>query len=387
MADIQPASPVPLSPESGLLHAQLRTLHAVAEAETYQQIVDSVFHGLSLLEIANCSLWLFGPSEHERAHGPFGYAERVGLRTRVFRPGTEVIRRLPIRFHTPFYERLQSGEPLTAMTAADLDTSNNPIMRTLLKSMPLTDWVICPLNTSTREFGLVFVGVDSDHSLTDEALESLYSVCAQVAVKTALLVLQNEQSSSHHERTALLHTVRDGVLLTQTGSEGASVLAVNERFQRLFNCAVLKPGMQLDVLLNRMQVPPSVRHTLMASWREMSVKEREIQNGSFEMTTVSGQPVEIVWYSAPMINPDSDRVFSRLFIFHDATPERAAVQVRSAFLSRVSHELRTPLTSISGFTQFILQETDDDLPELAREYLIIINESAGKLKEIFKELI
>ncbi|MEL7234175.1 MAG: ATP-binding protein, partial [Chloroflexota bacterium] len=385
--DPQPATTTSPSSEVPLLHAQLRTLKAIAEASTHQDIVAALFNELSVIDITICSLWLFGPNEHQRAHGPFNYVELAGLRTKATTPGTDILMRVPIRFRTPLYEHLSTGRPLLSTSTDDVSLDQNPLMRTLLKSTPVANWVICPLNTDARQFGLIFVGSEREEAFTPAIVESMNVICTHIAMKAALLVLQQEQSRSRYERTALLNTVRDGILLTQTGSDGASVLAVNERFKRLFNCQVLHPGMQLDVLLNQMQIPPSVRHNLTASWRYVSVNERDIQHGTFEMVTFEGQPVEIVWYSAPMINPDTNDVFSRLFIFHDATPERAAVQVRSAFLSRVSHELRTPLTSISGFTQFILEATGDDLPDLAKEYLTIINDSAGKLKQIFTELI
>ncbi len=144
-------------------------------------------------------------------------------------------------------------------------------------------------------------------------------------------------------------------------------------------------GDTLIHLLKQMQIPEGVRQELRAAWLSTPVRDPSTRRSEFRMVNSEGQPLDVEWYSAPVYQ-DAD-VLGRIYIFHDATPERAAQRLRAAFLSRISHELRTPLTSIRGFAEFILEATGDQLPDLAREYTEIILNSAKHLNTVFTDMI
>jgi len=63
---------------------------------------------------------------------------------------------------------------------------------------------------------------------------------------------------------------------------------------------------------------------------------------------------------------------------------RNANQVKSEFLANISHEFRTPMNGIIGMTNLALQ--DDLTPEL-REYLEVVQSSAGSLFDIMNNLL
>ncbi|MDT0160648.1 HAMP domain-containing sensor histidine kinase [Bacillus sp. AG4(2022)] len=52
-------------------------------------------------------------------------------------------------------------------------------------------------------------------------------------------------------------------------------------------------------------------------------------------------------------------------------------------ISHISHDIRTPMTSILGYIQFL--ESDELSPELKKEYIVTIKNSAGRLKILLED--
>jgi two-component system, OmpR family, phosphate regulon sensor histidine kinase PhoR len=75
-----------------------------------------------------------------------------------------------------------------------------------------------------------------------------------------------------------------------------------------------------------------------------------------------------------------------LAVLHDVTNIEAAEQSRRDFIANVSHELRTPLTSIQGYVETLL---DGDLPreETLREFLSIIHKNANRMNRLTEDLL
>jgi signal transduction histidine kinase len=144
-------------------------------------------------------------------------------------------------------------------------------------------------------------------------------------------------------------------------------------------------NLTLDALIDVMRIPRTLRQELAEPWLAISATTTQTQEGQFVMPGPSGSSLDIRWYTGPVMQ--HERVRGRIYTFHDVTSENAAARLRAAWLQRVSHELRTPLTSISGFAQFILEETGDQLPDLAREYTEIILNSARHLNRVFSGMI
>ncbi|MEY2893602.1 MAG: hypothetical protein RJA98_3510 [Pseudomonadota bacterium] len=66
---------------------------------------------------------------------------------------------------------------------------------------------------------------------------------------------------------------------------------------------------------------------------------------------------------------------------------QAAVKELEAFTYSVSHDLRAPLRAIDGFSQAVLQDHSDVVPETGRRYLGIIRESAQKMGQLIDDLL
>lgn len=61
-------------------------------------------------------------------------------------------------------------------------------------------------------------------------------------------------------------------------------------------------------------------------------------------------------------------------------------EIMLTFVSNVSHELRTPLTCIKGYAETLLEGALDE-PELAKRWMSIIYEEAGRLERLIRDLL
>jgi signal transduction histidine kinase len=276
------------------------------------------------------------------------------------------------------------GQPITLSEGELQDTS---LHSALLLPLLLDDETIGVIVLGSPQSGYYTLDQVSGLALT----RSLAQTVLQNVVLNERLVLANariekQQNDTITSRLALLDAITDGVLVVLPQGDTPRVLSTNDRFTALFGVTTTQAkNLTLEELIAGMRIPRNIQQELAEKWMSVPIISPQKQEGQLVITGSTGTALDIKWYCGPIMQ--HDRVRGRIFIFHDATSENAAARLRAAWLSRVPHELRTPLTSISGFAQFILEETGDQLPDLAREYTEIILNSARHLNRVFTGMI
>jgi PAS domain S-box-containing protein len=74
-------------------------------------------------------------------------------------------------------------------------------------------------------------------------------------------------------------------------------------------------------------------------------------------------------------------------IFRDITKRKEIDKLKSEFISTVSHELRTPLTSIKGSLSLIEGNALGEIPESAREMLVLAGRNADRLINLVNDIL
>lgn len=74
-------------------------------------------------------------------------------------------------------------------------------------------------------------------------------------------------------------------------------------------------------------------------------------------------------------------------IVRDITERKRIEQMQKEFISTVSHKLRTPLTSISGSLGLVLGGVTGELPDKAKELLIIANNNSERLIHLINDIL
>jgi signal transduction histidine kinase len=66
---------------------------------------------------------------------------------------------------------------------------------------------------------------------------------------------------------------------------------------------------------------------------------------------------------------------------------REVDRLRSEFISTLSHELRTPLTAIAGSCELLLEDFADDLGEVHKEYIRLIDRSTALVRQLIDDVL
>lgn len=375
--------------EQTLSHALVDAVWRRAkESSSIQQVIDAIVPWLSHDNLSMMGVLFYGPLTDERPQGPFDFLEISGLWTRnhegIYGAGS----RFYIGEQNPIVAQLidegifYSSDPRLA-DAIRADS----VLGGFARSKAARHWIAFALHTERRHYGVLLIATDAPQGWSAAQIERYRALAEVLTLAMAYITLLGEHAVYQQGRSALLNAVNDSVMIVYPAPNGSIVGFVNERFRQVFGYNGEAHGARLDDLLEGLQIPNTVRQALEHQWKSIPLRDHSPQRGEFAFPSAQGQPIDIEWHSAPIYDADNRRVIARLYTFHDISSERAAVQVRSAFLSRVSHELRTPLTAISGSAQLILDAESAQLPPLAREYTDIILKSANHLKQVFTELI
>jgi signal transduction histidine kinase len=66
---------------------------------------------------------------------------------------------------------------------------------------------------------------------------------------------------------------------------------------------------------------------------------------------------------------------------------REVDRLRSEFISTLSHELRTPLTAIAGSCELLLEDFAEDLSDVHKEYILLIERSTGLVRQLIDDVL
>ena len=109
------------------------------------------------------------------------------------------------------------------------------------------------------------------------------------------------------------------------------------------------------------------------------------------MEAPGGRSVTVLLNAAPIRSPASDgtegEVESVVVTMQDMKPLEEVERLRAEFLGMVSHELRMPLTSIRGSVMAMLDSTEDLDPAEMRQFLRIILDQTGSMKDLIGNLL
>lgn len=182
--------------------------------------------------------------------------------------------------------------------------------------------------------------------------------------------------------------IQDGLLLVKVREDHAKVVLENLAFRNLFGLSEQHSvvGLWLYELLIRIPMETEMRNQLRKIWNEVVVLP-QFRTMHIRITDLHGIERVIHWFCVPIPTNLDISQSMLVFTFRDVSATEATKEARLNFFSRISHELRTPLTSIRGFTEMLLQHTDETFSIETQEYLRIISQSSQHLENLLSDIL
>ncbi|NCO34439.1 MAG: hypothetical protein AUJ92_13365 [Armatimonadetes bacterium CG2_30_59_28] len=267
------------------------------------------------------------------------------------------------------WEVFDSGESLLIQNAEiDPRTSKELVgihgTRSMLTvALKVKNEYIGVVHTINRRDGAPFTERDMD-------LLELLSVEAALILDHARLhraVLQERGTLD-----AILHSIRSGVVVTNTQGK---VILVNHEAERFL-------GKSEQHLLNgaveRAVSDPALREFFLRAIRE----ERHFTS---EVTLETIEDTVLRLDSSPVADDTGARL-GQVTILSDITDWKNLDRMKTEFIATVSHELRTPLTSIKAYAATLLRSKTFDI-ETQSSFLNVINDQCDRLTRLINDLL
>ena len=87
------------------------------------------------------------------------------------------------------------------------------------------------------------------------------------------------------------------------------------------------------------------------------------------------------------MNSEENNNYGAIVVIQDVTEQEKLEIMRKEFVANVSHELKTPITSIRGYSETLLDSSDDIDRETAKKFLGVINEEAERMSRLVSDLL
>ena len=235
--------------------------------------------------------------------------------------------------------------------------------------------------------GNIYVATDDPgREFTREDEETLVMFAAQAAQVIANARRHRDEMRARAGLETLIDTSPVGVAVFEVGTDAP--VTFNREARRIFD-NLRDSEQSLEDLLGLLTIRRS-------NGGEVSLVEfplAEVQGTSERvraeevvMGAPNGRSVTVLLNATP-IRSEETRVESVVVTMQDMTALEEVERLRAEFLGMVSHELRMPLTSIWGSVMAMLDSTEDLDPAEMRQFLRIILDQTGSMRDLIGNLL
>lgn len=200
-------------------------------------------------------------------------------------------------------------------------------------------------------------------------------ISGQKATEQALQTAVAAAESARDKIDAILKSISDGLIVTDTGGQ---VLLINDAARRLLDLgsqAVI--GRRIGELIAAPAYAAQLQQILGQGEAPVPIDLELHQREHGELRVLKSR--------ACLMQKQEGGRGGIITILQDVTRLRDMDRMKSEFIATAAHELRTPLAAVLGFTELLLQEGFNR--EQQREFLTIIEERAQTLTNIVDELL
>ena len=251
----------------------------------------------------------------------------------------------------------------------------------------ITAFMAAPILHQGARVGNIYVATDDPgREFTREDEETLVMFASQAAQVIANARRHRDEKRTRAGLETLIDTSPVGVAVFEVGTDAP--VTFNREARRIIDN--LRDSEQpLEDLLGLLTIRRS-------AGEEVSLMEfplaavlsasEKIRAEEIVMEAPNGRSVTVLLNATP-IRSEEGRVESVIVTMQDMTSLEEVERLRAEFLGMVSHELRMPLTSIWGSVMAMLDSTEDLDPAEMRQFLRIILDQAGSMRDLIGDLL
>ena len=251
----------------------------------------------------------------------------------------------------------------------------------------ITAFMAVPILHQGVRVGNIYVATDDPGSeFTREDEETLVMFAAQAAQVIANARRHRDERRARAGLETLIDTSPVGVAVFEVGTDAP--VTFNREARRIFD-GLRDQEQPLEDLLGLLTIrrADGGEVSLMEfPLTEVLATSEKIRAEEIVMEAPNGRGVTVL-LNATLIRSEEGRAESVVVTMQDMTSLEEVERLRAEFLGMVSHELRMPLTSIWGSVMAMLDGAEDLDPAEMRQFLRIILDQAGSMRDLIGDLL
>ena len=253
--------------------------------------------------------------------------------------------------------------------------------------MPISAFLGVPIRHRGVSVGNIHLSKEKDaDEFTQEDEETLVMFASQVALVIANARRHRDEQRARNGLETLIDTSPVGVVVFDMRN-GAPV-SFNREAGRIVD-ALRNPDQTPEHLLSAMTVrraDGSEISLLEFPLAEVLGRTETVRAEEIVLTVPDGRSITVLLNVTP-IRSEEGEVESVVVTMQDMTPLEEMERLRAEFLGMVSHELRMPLTSIWGSVMAMQEDTEDLDPAEMRQFMRIILDQVGSMRDLIGDLL
>lgn len=227
--------------------------------------------------------------------------------------------------------------------------------------------MVLPLVVKQQRQGMILLHMDKERDISDEAMQLLHSIAAQVSLALQNALLFHDVSQGRDQLAAVLNSVGEAILMLT--NEGRILLA-NRPVESL-------TGIALEMLIGRRLIELPARALQMLGYTGseaetlVSSLDQE-QTQPFPRVTIKisdGAPEKVFERSTVPVWGQAGRAVGWMIVLRDVTEESQISETRELMNQTLVHDLRSPISSVLGAVDILADtwpvEQRDELTEQA----------------------
>lgn len=219
-----------------------------------------------------------------------------------------------------------------------------------------------PLLHQSNLLGVISLESENKLAFTDNDVAFVSQLANQAAIALQNARLFSDISNVRDRLTAVLDSVREGILLFD---QGGKVILTNRGVDNIIG---LSPEDLLDKRLD--ELLPAALSKL--GFENLKSIPQQLQEVSGERIVINVPPFEkILERTVTVVRGESDRPLGWMLVLRDVTDEQRMVQARELITETLIHDLRSPVSAVLG----ALEVMESAMPVLESEDIDMISQA------------